>query len=159
MKPKSVVEIILLPHIAMVVSKQHHRVTETLPTSIKYIAKKQTQRLVDDVCKVFHLQVMCKVVLHCYHKCSKIAYGCIQIRCSNQAALTMLSVLCWASACYLHVLQCRTYSTFSPLSVSAACCHMHGVMQTCTMQACVLNNAIVSDTQHLKLSISVAAVW
>ena len=31
-------------------------------------------------------------------------------------------------------------------------------MQTCTMQACVLNNATVSDTQHLKLSISVAAV-
>ena len=44
MKPKSVVEIILLPHIAMVVSKQHHHVTETLPTSIKYIAKKQVQQ-------------------------------------------------------------------------------------------------------------------
>ena len=34
MNPKCVVEVILLPHVAMVVSKQHHYVVETLPISI-----------------------------------------------------------------------------------------------------------------------------
>ena len=41
MNPKSVVEVILLPHIAMLVSKQHHYVTETLPIYIKYIDRKE----------------------------------------------------------------------------------------------------------------------
>ena len=31
MNPECVVEVILLPHVAMVVSKQHHYVVETLP--------------------------------------------------------------------------------------------------------------------------------
>ena len=31
MSPKSVVEVILLPHVAMVLSKQHHYVIKTLP--------------------------------------------------------------------------------------------------------------------------------
>ena len=39
--PESVVEVILLPHVAMVVSKQHHYVIETLPISIKYIDCKE----------------------------------------------------------------------------------------------------------------------
>ena len=41
MNPKSVVEVILFPHVAMVVSKQHHYVIEKLPTSIKYIDRKE----------------------------------------------------------------------------------------------------------------------
>ena len=32
--PKSVVEVILPPHVAMVVSKQHHHIIETLPISV-----------------------------------------------------------------------------------------------------------------------------
>ena len=34
MNPKSALEVMLLPHVAMVVSKQHHYVVETLPISI-----------------------------------------------------------------------------------------------------------------------------
>ena len=41
MNPESVVEAILFPHVAMVVSKQHHYVIEKLPTSIKYIDRKE----------------------------------------------------------------------------------------------------------------------
>ena len=41
MNPKSVVEVILVPHVAMVVSKQHHYVIETLPIPIKHIDRKE----------------------------------------------------------------------------------------------------------------------
>ena len=101
---------------------------------------------------------MCKVVLHCYHKCSKIAYGCIQIRCSSQAALTKLSVLCSASACYLRVLQCRTHSTFSALIVSAACCHMYNA-SLCPQQCSSVGHTAF-EAQHLRRSclISVLSV-
>ena len=41
MNRKPVVEVILLSHVAMVVSKQHHDVTETLPISINNIDCKE----------------------------------------------------------------------------------------------------------------------
>ena len=41
MNPKSVMEVILLPHVAMVVSKQHNYVIETLPLPIKHIDRNE----------------------------------------------------------------------------------------------------------------------
>ena len=42
MNPKSVVEVTLLPHVAMVVSKQQYDVTETLTISINNIYRKES---------------------------------------------------------------------------------------------------------------------
>ena len=41
MNPRFVVEVELLPHVAMVLSKQHHYVVKLIPISVKYIDRKE----------------------------------------------------------------------------------------------------------------------
>ena len=54
MNPKSVMEVILLPHVAMVVSKQHNYVIETLPLPIKCNGHTINTRLTPSLLDLHH---------------------------------------------------------------------------------------------------------